>query len=430
MNGLKTSAQLRIFLERKRLQGKALEFRNTSPKKKKPKASVTSSGIKSLMSKIQELNLELSEKTESEKVETLKGVRAPEVFEPASPELQAELDKMITSTSSGSHFFTLGQDQSNRAFKEHIVGTLQSMNFIQNMDSPDKVPPELIEQKKMPFPMLPGTKLTVVWDLDETLIHCCEDISERSEVVPVKLQTGEIVKAGINVRPFIRDCIEELMINNCENILFTASQRCYADPMIDHLEKDGQLFDYRLYRDSCIKTPQGLYVKDLRVLGRPLEKTILIDNAAYSFGFQISNGLPIIPFYDDKEDRVLKKVQEYLLTLIELPDITPSINEKFKLNQMAEANVANFINYYLEADDEEDGEEEFESSFALNEKNSLSNSDIFGMEKLEHRNSVLKNLEIISLGIHRTKSIRSEHTFSGDPVDSTASSSFGTPPNM
>jgi CTD small phosphatase-like protein 2 len=46
-----------------------------------------------------------------------------------------------------------------------------------------------------------------------------------------------------------------------------------------------------------------VYVKDLRVIGnRNMNDMLLVDNAAYSFGFQLENGLPIIPFYDNKED--------------------------------------------------------------------------------------------------------------------------------
>ena len=63
----------------------------------------------------------------------------------------------------------------------------------------------------------------------------------------------------------------------------------------------------RLYRDSCLKTDDGVYVKDLRILGnqRGLENVIIVDNAVYSFGYQLENGIPIIPFYDDKSDEEL-----------------------------------------------------------------------------------------------------------------------------
>jgi CTD small phosphatase-like protein 2 len=30
-----------------------------------------------------------------------------------------------------------------------------------------------------------------------------------------------------------------------------------------------------------------------------------VDNAVYSFGYQLDNGIPIIPFYEDKRDEEL-----------------------------------------------------------------------------------------------------------------------------
>jgi CTD small phosphatase-like protein 2 len=62
------------------------------------------------------------------------------------------------------------------------------------------------------------------------------------------------------------------------------------------------LVDFRLYREHCIKTPEGIYIKDLRIIeNKSLYDLLIVDNAVYSFGYQLDNGIPIIPFYDDKE---------------------------------------------------------------------------------------------------------------------------------
>ena len=40
-----------------------------------------------------------------------------------------------------------------------------------------------------------------------------------------------------------------------------------------------------------------MYIKDLRVINRKENEMVLIDNAAYSYAFQLDNGIPIIPYY-------------------------------------------------------------------------------------------------------------------------------------
>ena len=45
-----------------------------------------------------------------------------------------------------------------------------------------------------------------------------------------------------------------------------------------------------------------MYVKDLRIINRPLSDMVLVDNAAYSYAYQVDNGIPILPFYDAKND--------------------------------------------------------------------------------------------------------------------------------
>jgi CTD small phosphatase-like protein 2 len=95
-----------------------------------------------------------------------------------------------------------------------------------------------------------------------------------------------------------------------------------------------------LFRDSCIYTDERVYVKDLRILGnRNLQDVILVDNAAYSFGFQVENGVPIIPFYDDKNDQELKHLTTYLKSLCDVKDVREVNKKTFKLHLYANYNT-------------------------------------------------------------------------------------------
>lgn len=77
--------------------------------------------------------------------------------------------------------------------------------------------------------------------------------------------------------------------------------------MLDILDPYNEIIDARLYRDSCVRLPDGIYIKDLRIFEkcRSLSDLVIVDNAVYSFGYQLENGIPIIPFYDDQNDEEL-----------------------------------------------------------------------------------------------------------------------------
>ena len=65
-----------------------------------------------------------------------------------------------------------------------------------------------------------------------------------------------------------------------------------------------------------------MYIKDLRVFkNRSLKDMIIVDNAVYSFGSQLSNGIPITPFKDDKEDQEFLCLMNYIEAIREEEDL-------------------------------------------------------------------------------------------------------------
>lgn len=74
---------------------------------------------------------------------------------------------------------------------------------------------------------------------------------------------------------------------------------------------ENQYISARLFRDHCTMS-EGVYVKDLGLLGRDLKEVIMIDNAATSFKFQPTNGIECTAFIDDKNDYELLSMIPFL----------------------------------------------------------------------------------------------------------------------
>lgn len=184
---------------------------------------------------------------------------------------------------------------------------------------------------------------TLVFDMDETLIHWVDSIEDDNPQFIIKVPIdGEEVEAGINVRPYALEWLEAVN-QRFEVIVFTASHQTYADAVLDFLDPDRELIHKRLYRDSCYETEEGVYIKDLRIFAnRKLEDIIIVDNAVYSFGFQLNNGIPIIPFYEDPNDEELFHLVPFLEILADWPDIREKNKEAFQLEQMANDELGEF----------------------------------------------------------------------------------------
>jgi CTD small phosphatase-like protein 2 len=88
-----------------------------------------------------------------------------------------------------------------------------------------------------------------------------------------------------------------------------------------------------------------IYVKDLRIFKNVnLKDMIIIDNSVLSFAFHLPNGIPILPFYDNKDDTELKFLSDYL-------------NKIAKVNDLREENKSHIkMDYFLNKAKEEENE--------------------------------------------------------------------------
>jgi len=108
-----------------------------------------------------------------------------------------------------------------------------------------------------------------------------------------------------------------------------------------------------------------VYVKDLRIFKNvPLKDIIIVDNAVYSFGAQLENGIPITPFEEDKEDFEFKNLITYIERLASYDDLSKANEASFQLGSIYKYDFERFIDYYdyedcekLMKEEEEEAEE-------------------------------------------------------------------------
>jgi len=169
-------------------------------------------------------------------------------------------------------------------------------------------------------------KKTLVLDLDETLVHSSfRPVPGPDFVISIELD-GVTHRVYVQKRPGVDQFLEQVG-GKFEVVVFTASLDKYANPVLDILDPKG-FIKIRLFREACVQH-YGNYVKDLSLLGRRLEDTLIVDNSPFSYMFQPDNAIPITSWFNDKADRELYDLVPFLLDqIVPAEDVAQVIVER------------------------------------------------------------------------------------------------------
>ncbi|XP_010535319.1 PREDICTED: carboxy-terminal domain RNA polymerase II polypeptide A small phosphatase 1 [Tarenaya hassleriana] len=198
-------------------------------------------------------------------------------------------------------------------------------------------------------------KLTVVLDLDETLICAYETsslpVSLRNQAIEGGLKWFELEcissdkecdgKPKINYvtvfeRPGLHEFLEQLS-QFANLVLFTAGLEGYARPLVDRIDTRNA-FSLRLYRPSTVSTQYRDHVKDLSCTSNNMCRTVIVDNNPFSFLLQPLNGIPCIPFSAGQanDTQLLDVILPLLKHLSEQEDIRPILYDRFHMPEWFE----------------------------------------------------------------------------------------------
>ena len=188
------------------------------------------------------------------------------------------------------------------------------------------------------------SKKTLVLDLDETLVHSQFGPFEIPSDVVINIEIeNELHDIHVLIRPGVKEFLEK-MSQIYEIVIFTASISKYAGPLLDILDKD-KFCSYRLFREHCTLINTS-FAKDLKKLGRNLKDVIIVDNSPMAYLLNTENGIPILTWFDNKNDKELYKISPLLEFLSQVNDVREYIPKIVINNEISYKNAMMVMDEY------------------------------------------------------------------------------------
>ncbi|CRG97937.1 NLI interacting factor-like phosphatase, putative [Plasmodium gallinaceum] len=189
--------------------------------------------------------------------------------------------------------------------------------------------------------------MTLVLDLDETLIYCTKKkIYNYQKEVDV-LINGKYLSLYVCKRPYI-DLFFSSLYPLYEIIIFTTSIKSYADTVLNIIDIDHYI-DKKFYREDCYEMNQNYYIKNLVNIKKEISKIILIDDSNASGLKYPENFFPIKKWQGDLNDTELLDIIPFFLNLRKVKDIRSICSFRLKsqkeVSKLLSTSSVNEINY-------------------------------------------------------------------------------------
>ncbi len=191
-----------------------------------------------------------------------------------------------------------------------------------------------IQKRKVEFKISPFKKLLLL-DLDETLIHTDFEYKFDNHDIYLKLcnDDGNHDILPINIRPYVKEFLV-FASKFFDIVIFTASKKEYAEVIVNFIDPERVLIKEIFDRSHCI-IYKNLFLKFIDIFNIPAKECIIIDNSIFSFAYNLSNGILVTSFYNEKEDQDMVSVIELLETyLIKCHDVREVLDSIFEFDKI------------------------------------------------------------------------------------------------
>ena len=175
------------------------------------------------------------------------------------------------------------------------------------------------------------TKINLVLDFDETLVHLTSKPLQKSKIKPLIIYDYSD-RFYVYIRPGLKEFLNSVK-DDYTLFIWTASTKRFLNIVLDSIGIDRSLFKYIFTRKHC-DDMGNYYTKDLTryFTEYELSQTVLVDNSFYNFIPQPSNGYHIKTFLGSHNDKAFKLLQLNLKLLKNREDIRPYL---LKINNIS-----------------------------------------------------------------------------------------------